>query len=300
MAKTYKAIISSDRFVCIDSGNYTFPRIGDLPIDHEYHAHMKNIHDAITRGDDLTLKDLLTYDMQCSPVSGEQGSYSGPFDCHHIPSVFFLTTRPLVEWLYFEDRKQFQKLVNSILNSNTMYKESLGKAFIDSFVNTDLAKSALTEFTPGMKLSIQNGINKLSTHAAKLLSGKTSQEIERGKLLNNLIADLNSKLHSFSNTNHSNTQNHTQKIYILNFKLEFVDAMHSKDQMQDNVTQGLNTHRDGGLSIIMSNLASLVFTGGLANIALGIVTRGHRWIFNQPTTSQSHIEALDDVVGLRL
>jgi hypothetical protein len=290
----------TDVVIIGEMDEYSFPiEAEDIPTNNTIKQHFALILDAIEHRENRKLEELLTANMQCSPIKSWTKPYTDGIDGaetprtfaaidsgrHEMPSMFYMDICPVVEGLArLYPYTYFPEMVNALYKTNSM---QLHDAFVRSL---DSTRGILTERnlfmweTPlkNAKGEMEKGIAAINQHGLDLLNKKDPDSTTKGDIAVKLAGDLTKKLATYVSNEHVGEAVFMKNLRLLNFKLEFNILLHSKDDE-------LNRHR--GYAKIISNLFSILFTGGLLNV-VNYVRKG-TFFFYDKTASQERVENLE-------
>ena len=287
--------------VVIDSGEYLFPtNVGQIPNDRNIENHYASIQKSIAESNGEELFQLLSMPMQCSKVeyweaakidmSRPETPYNYAERESGLPegnTTFYLQVCPVVEGLaLLYPTTYFFGLIDSLIKANN---PALTTAFDSSLVETKGAMLAqhLYAWNPAIKAALEDGIADIGKHGAKLDKAKDVSSKIKGEALLELRQKLTNQLNHFVEDLDPKESPESNKLRVLRFKVGFTNTLHSKDNI-------LGQHR--GYAKIVSNIFSILFTGGLLNI-VNYARTGKFWLYST-TRSQDQVAALNKITSI--
>jgi hypothetical protein len=200
--------------------------------------------------------------MSCNNHYSE--TYVGDHHTRYIVYRYYWV-RPIIENLFFEHNELFRRLVSQVaLSENKLIHNS----FVENFNRTDLSPEILLPWDVNTMCDVKFGVLQITMYGQQLVS----ESVDRGKYAIKLATDLNERLDTLPVVDNSNTA----KIKWLDFKLKFVEQLHS----QDSHFVG---HR--GWKQVIGNVASIIFSAGILNL-INLAVTGNFLFFNNTKTQQ--------------
>ncbi len=232
------------------------------------------------------LKDILSKDYVYDPCISQWDNNSEDMKCEtkfngkwYYCNYEEYYARPIVEFLFFDKPDVFKQLLQHIANNN---REDLYIALIDSMQGTDLSSPGLLCWDSKTEDLLNHNLKNLDNYGLKLYQ----QQEPKGDAILNIVQELKTLLASPS-TIHYEDPAYKTVLNTLQKKVDLIQTLHRSDNE-------LNQHR--GYACIVSNIVSILLTGGLANLVKKIFT-GH-WAFFDKTASQERVDQLQHDLGL--
>ncbi len=207
---------------------------------------------------DLTRHNQMTSDNHYS------STYIGDHHTRHFVFRYYWV-RPIIENLFFEHNELFRRLMSQLaLSENTLIHNS----FVENFNRTDVSPEILLPWNANIATEVRLRVTEITMYGEQLIS----EGVDRGNYATKLAGELDERLNTLPVVDDSNTA----KIKWLDFKLKFVEHLHS----QDSHFVG---HR--GWKKVIGNVASIIFSAGILNL-INLAVTGNFFFFNKTRTQQ--------------
>lgn len=202
--------------------------------------------------------------------------------------------RPMIEGLFFEERDFFIQIFQAL---KTLQGNSLVNCFNilqGAMLDTELNPEKLFTWSPRQQRETSIAIQKMKNHVVDYGQDKTDSEFnalkkQKREATEQLVTQLSDKYKQLDTLSKATTGQQIAKIDFALAKLDFLNTLHSQDDL-------LNTAQSQ-LKAIVLNLLAALFTGPLGFVANKIIN-GH-YFFTQATTSQQNVAAIEHSVGVR-
>lgn len=242
----------------------------DETLAHSFLNLHERLHQAISKNDVASFSELLLIPCIINSKVTKSEYYEGG---HHVreTTTYKCRTRPLCEYLFFKNNNLFLDLIEKLKCCSANFQE----AFIEKLEDTDL-KGLSNFLSVGSMGKIKEGINALQTYGERLQEKK----IDRGKYAVTLSHKLSENLQYIEDN--KKEPHAINKLNCLAAKIHFAKDLHSKDAE-------FIKHR--GYKRLIVNIASIMFTAGIANVFQRCYTGN--WLFFNKTTTQELVSDID-------
>jgi hypothetical protein len=200
-------------------------------------------------------------------------TYTGNHHTRHMKYRYY-SVRPVIENLFFENNELFRRLASQVALSESQLIHNI---FAEAFNGTDLPSDIMTPWDAIRTNEVRLGVIEISLYGHQLVS----EGIARGHSAIQLATELDTQLDTLPLIDDSNTA----KVKWLDYKLKFVEHLHS----QDSHFAG---HR--GWKRVIGNIASIIFSAGILNLINFAVT-GNFLFFNK-TRTQCLVKDVDHTI----
>lgn len=190
--------------------------------------------------------------------------------------------RPNIEALLFDDISLFSSLIDKLIEQNDPL---LFQAFLNCVNKTDLKKMNLFRWDASMQHEVLEGLDRLEHYGEALKKENSKDAQDKGELVVNITSELCVKIKE-KTVIPCEEQTDKTRFENMQFKLQTVKELHREDKT-------LDIHR--GWKRVAANVCSILFTGGLLNLANYLVT-GNAFFCNQ-TETQKRVLANQDSLG---
>lgn len=235
----------------------------------------------IKEDDSANLKRLLQLDYIYPGVidrqsDGDNDHSRGEWD-HTLYEVYW--TRPILEALFVEKKIHLTAIIKSIILQDN---PDIYAAFMESLQGTDIPARQVFAWDEAMKKNTIDQLNMLKQYGSRL-SEKDTYSMDKRKESLTIAEQLIDKIKDYQCAPASE-----QKALFKNleFKLSVMSLLQSRDKTFEK-------HR--GYKRIITNVLTILFTGGLANFMNRMVTGN--WMFFNKTTTQEKITNIQSAVG---
>ncbi|WP_382342138.1 hypothetical protein [Legionella dresdenensis] len=205
----------------------------------------------------------------------------------HVDQGRVCEVRSNIEALLLGDLNFFLHMLNELLQSAD---ESFYQALIESLQKADLSKTLLL-WDNKLKTQLIRQINELERYGEKLKQKVkyAPDKISRTKseCAINIAKDLLKKVQVQPADNEPQANDLKKQVDILQFKLQLLQDLHRHDK-------DFAIHR--GWKRMISNLCSLLLTGGIANLINYALTEN--FLFFNHTSTQHKVEKIQNEIGL--
>ncbi len=196
-------------------------------------------------------------------------------------------TRPVIEALFLDKPDIFLDVIKTLCQLD---KDELYQAFIDCMAGTDLTPGILFSWDMARRDMIGHEIDELAAYGKKLAIHDDELTKSKGNTAISLAGSLKAR---FDQAPASAATTLKGKFANLMFKLEFLQELHGEDAE-------FAIHR--GYKRCATNIASFVFSLGLANLAYRIGTGFSRegegeWLFFNKTATEEKIASMQAKLG---